>query len=270
MKKVFALCIGVLLFASCEPESIGPEIEETNVDQSSFERARGGTKVDVCHKGKIINVSVNSLSGHQGHGDAVDMDGDGYFDIDNSCSETDCDDNSYSEDNSCVQIGDLTEGGIVFYIAPIPTDLDGDGTLDTGLVAAPSDQNPMILWYNGSYIITGAVGTALGTGQANTNTILFAQGAGIYAAQYCDDLTIGVYNDWFMPSKDALNLMYENIGQGNALGLGNIGGFADFFYSSSSEVNADAAWVQRFDTGVQFSSGVNKHFENHIRAVRTF
>ena len=268
MKKVFVLCIGVLLFASCELESISSEEVETTTKTNLRSNKEG--KVNVCHKGKIINVSVHALSGHQRHGDAVDMDDDGYFDIDNSCSETDCDDNSYASDNICAQIGDLIEGGIVFYLAPTPTDLDGDGILDTGLVAAPSNQNPTIQWYNGSYIDTGAIETALGTGQANTNTIILAQGAGSYAAKYCDDLTIGIYNDWFLPSKDELNWMYENIGQGNALGLGNLGGFEDFFYSSSSEINADAAWVQRFDTGVQFSSGINKHFENYIRAVRAF
>ena len=32
-------------------------------------------------------------------------------------------------------IGDYRDGGIVFYIANEPTDLDGDGDLDTGLVA---------------------------------------------------------------------------------------------------------------------------------------
>ena len=39
-------------------------------------------------------------------------------------------------------IGDLRDGGIVFYIAPTPTDLDGDGDLDTGLVCAEEDLNP--------------------------------------------------------------------------------------------------------------------------------
>jgi hypothetical protein len=30
-------------------------------------------------------------------------------------------------------IGDLVAGSVVFYIAPTPTDLDGNGTLDLGL-----------------------------------------------------------------------------------------------------------------------------------------
>ena len=39
------------------------------------------------------------------------------------------------------QIGDYRDGGIVFYIASPPVDLDGDGDLDTGLVCAIQDQN---------------------------------------------------------------------------------------------------------------------------------
>jgi hypothetical protein len=49
-------------------------------------------KVKICHKGKIILVDYHSVPAHQGHGDAVDKDNDGYFDIDNACSAVDCDD----------------------------------------------------------------------------------------------------------------------------------------------------------------------------------
>jgi hypothetical protein len=49
-------------------------------------------KVKVCHKGNIILVDFHAVPAHKGHGDAVDLDCDGYFDIDNACSEVDCDD----------------------------------------------------------------------------------------------------------------------------------------------------------------------------------
>jgi hypothetical protein len=49
-------------------------------------------KVKVCHKGKIILIDFHAVPAHQGHGDAVDKDCDGYFDIDNACGEVDCDD----------------------------------------------------------------------------------------------------------------------------------------------------------------------------------
>ena len=49
-------------------------------------------KVNVCHKGKIIRIDIHAVPAHQGHGDAIDMDNDGYFTGDNACSEPDCDD----------------------------------------------------------------------------------------------------------------------------------------------------------------------------------
>lgn len=73
MKKILlSLCpfICMLLLAGCECEE----------------------KVKLCHKGKIIYVDSHALSAHKGHGDAVDLDGDGYFAGDNACSEPDCED----------------------------------------------------------------------------------------------------------------------------------------------------------------------------------
>lgn len=49
-------------------------------------------KVVVCHKGKVIKINIHALQAHVSHGDAVDMDGDGFFTGDNACSEPDCDD----------------------------------------------------------------------------------------------------------------------------------------------------------------------------------
>lgn len=49
-------------------------------------------KVKVCHKGKIIWIDSHALKAHKGHGDAVDKDCDGYFDIESACGEVDCDD----------------------------------------------------------------------------------------------------------------------------------------------------------------------------------
>ena len=76
---------------SCENDKSVFE-DELELVGSSEEKDKKNSKIDICHNGKVINVSVNAIGAHQGHGDAIDADGDGYFDIDSSCSETDCDD----------------------------------------------------------------------------------------------------------------------------------------------------------------------------------
>lgn len=76
---------------SCENEESAFE-KDLQMADSKSEADVKNKKVDVCHNGRVINISINAVGAHQGHGDAVDLDGDGYFDIDNSCSETDCND----------------------------------------------------------------------------------------------------------------------------------------------------------------------------------
>ena len=78
--------------------------------------------------------------------------------------------------------------------------------------------------------MSGANGSSIGSGYHNTLEIVnngcspSALGNRI-AAEVCDSLILGGYNDWFLPSQEELYLMHSNIGQGNNLGLGNIGGF---------------------------------------------
>jgi hypothetical protein len=62
----------------------------------------------------------------------------------------------------------------------------------------------------------------LGTGNANTNTVVSNQGAGNYAAKLCSDLVLGSYSDWYLPSKDELNKLFLN--------KTAIGGFANNYY----------------------------------------
>jgi hypothetical protein len=82
------------------------------------------------------------------------------------------------------------------------------------------------------------------------------------AAQLGNDLIVDGYSDWFLPSKDELNLMYTN------LKVTGFGGFTEYYYWSSSEPNASTAWVQVFSDGHQGSRG--KSNGERVRAVRAF
>lgn len=164
------------------------------------------------------------------------------------------------EDVKIRAIGSKHQGGIIFYL---------DGTGKHGLIAAPKDQNNTGLqWFNDSFVITDALGTDVGTGLANTNMITQIQGEGNYAASLAANLVIGAYSDWYLPSKDELNLMYNNIGPGAPAPFTNIGGFIGYDYWSSSEASTNNAAGQNFATGVQSFYG--KSGLLYVRAIRAF
>jgi len=112
--------------------------------------------------------------------------------------------------------------------------------------------------------IPGAEGTAIGTGARNTDEITpyGCSTAGIAAAVAAAYISPSGYFDWYLPSKDELNLMYQN------LHVAGLGGFVGVVYWSSSEIDVNNAWDQFFGNGVQFVDG--KNFARRVRAVRAF
>ena len=172
------------------------------------------------------------------------------------------------------QVGDFYGGGVVFYIF-VEADAGYIAGETHGLIAAVEDQANNILsyirWYNGSYVTTGATGTAVGTGADNTTTIISVQGATetSYAAGLARAYTGGGYTDWFLPSKDELNLMYLNRATINTTAASNSGSdFSNWYYWSSTEDDNGNAWYQNFSNGNQ--SNGNKDSAISVRAVRAF
>jgi len=147
-------------------------------------------------------------------------------------------------------IGQSYQGGKIAYI---------DSTGQHGLIAATQDQGEDIQWYNASSL-TGATGTAIGTGFANTNAIIAAQSSGSYAANIARDYNGGGYTDWFLPSTDELNELYAH--------QYAIGGFVDAYYWSSNEFDINDAVIQRFGNGAFYR--YNKSNTAIVRAVRAF
>ncbi len=169
------------------------------------------------------------------------------------------------------QLGDYRDGGVVFYLASSPTDIDGDGNVDLGLVCAIEDQSMGIQWYNGTYLNTGSTAIALGTGNTNTAAIIFAQNEIVtsYAAGLARDYRGGGYTDWFLPSKDELNQIFEKRSMINTTAAENNG--SDFLtnaYWSSTEIDNYYAWGQSFSNGEQYN--FFKNYSANVRAVRAF
>ena len=160
-------------------------------------------------------------------------------------------------------IGQTYQGGIIFY-------LDASGC--HGLISAPSDIGTQVQWFAGTYLDTRAYGSGLFEGKYNTQIINSTQSLGgpnsNSAAEICDFFSLGGFNDWYLPSIEELNKMYQNIGSGNSLGLANLGGFAANFYWSSSEINYGDSWKLDFNNGTP--SPNNKYYGLYVRPVRAF
>ena len=148
-------------------------------------------------------------------------------------------------------IGQNRLGGVIFYI---------DGTGQHGLISATNDQSTGAQWgCYGTFI--GGTATAIGTGKTNTTRIVNLCSEAGRAARICDDLVLGGYSDWFLPSKDELNQMY--------LQKATIGGFADYYYYSSTELNEYYASYQLFSNGSQTLSSY-RWSSYYVRAIRAF
>lgn len=158
-------------------------------------------------------------------------------------------------------IGDFKYGGVIFYI---------DDTEKHGLVCAVSDQSAGTEWGCYGVPITGADGTAIGTGAQNTIDIEAGCPTAGTAADICANITINSFSDWFLPSKDELNEMHENKAIIDATATANSGtSFSNSYYWSSSEATSDNAWAQDYAGGNQISGG-DKSASVKVRAIRAF
>jgi hypothetical protein len=139
-------------------------------------------------------------------------------------------------------IGDLRDGGIVFWI-------DGNGG---GKVCALEDEPTTLNWYDAMSLFDSYTNSDTGT---------------------------GVYNDWYLPNKDELQLMYANLQRfgcstntpsatDSGLCETRKGDFSISWYWSSTEFEGSNAGGQDFGNGNQGSG--NKGIKNFVRAVRAF
>ncbi|MHB9296735.1 hypothetical protein PilKf_02510 [Pillotina sp. SPG140] len=152
-------------------------------------------------------------------------------------------------------------GGIIFFDMGFA--IDGWRYLE----AAPKDFQVAVRWGpNGN---VGANQVVLGSGKQNTELIISTHGKEtVGAAQMAtaDAASYTGYDDWFLPSKDELDLLYKN------LKVKGLGGFGSGWYWSSSEIG-DSAWRQQFSDGSQDGDHLSygtKPNAHSVRAIRRF
>ena len=138
------------------------------------------------------------------------------------------------------------------------------------MIAAVQDDSS-IRFYNGSDAVSGATGTAIGTGSANTDAIIDVAVATetSYAAGLARANTGGGYTDWFLPSKAELNKMWLERETINTTASANGGSnlSANYYWSSSESTNV-RAWQQYFGNG--YGEYYYKNYTSKVRAVLAF
>ena len=191
-------------------------------------------------------------------------------------------DNKANESEITYKVGDKgPSGGYIFY------DCDADNTEDGGagedglkssvcgwryLEAAPSDATTVEGSTTTDFPSWGPdgknYGTETGIGKGKSNTELILEETGDFpafnaCAEYGKDTK---YTDWFLPSKDELNLMYTVLKVEK-----KTGSFAAEWYWSSSEAAApsDDRVEQHFSDGDTNESGGERAFAK-VRPVRRF
>ena len=144
-------------------------------------------------------------------------------------------------------------GGIVFY------DKGDDSDGWRYLEAWSADEGE----YQWKTSTTGTSGTSMEVGSGFTNTYTAMAGAEHPAAGVARNASHGGFNDWFLPSKDELDLMFQRKQE--------IGNFEAFYYWSSSEDvdNDGSAWAQWFGTS-GFQTTLGKTNDPWVRVIRRF
>lgn len=165
--------------------------------------------------------------------------------------------NGIYENGKIYSVGDTgPAGGIIFYVNP---NYEDDGWMY--LEAAPADEADSP--WGATNPVSGADSLLVGSGKQNTSDIVKSGPVGVRAADRCYLKWSGGYNDWFLPSRDELVLIYEEL---RVKAIGNI---SPVIYWSSSEITGSSACsIDMNNNGGIATDGKNSN--RRVRAVRRF
>ncbi|MCP4704598.1 MAG: DUF1566 domain-containing protein [candidate division Zixibacteria bacterium] len=154
-----------------------------------------------------------------------------------------------------LSIGEFYGGGIIFWV---------DASEKHGLIADTVDLNSAK--WGPQWNQTGATANGVYAGISNTDSIIANQSPNNFAAELCADYGITrnnvYYDDWYLPSKAELTLLYNAEA---SLGDYKLPPHTETYWSSTEETSSKA---YQFSNG-QFGTST-KNLEYNVRAIRAF
>jgi hypothetical protein len=161
-------------------------------------------------------------------------------------------------------IGEQFGGGVIFHLWK-----DAQG-VEHGLIVDKTDLSTSQAWSNIDQTIIGPAAQSSWDGLSNSNAIVGQAGHTSSAAALCLNSTNGGQSDWYLPSVQELNMLWNNY-YTVARSLTQISGATQLqpaVYWSSTEYDYYHAWNFTFINGnAYYDYKSNTHY---VRAVRAF
>ena len=162
-------------------------------------------------------------------------------------------------------IGEAFGGGVVFHLWK-----DALG-VEHGLIIDKTDLSTAQVWSNIDATLIGPSAQSSWDGLSNSNAIVGQAGHTSSASALCLISTNGAQSDWYLPSVQELNMLWNNY-YTVARSLTQISGATQLQpanYWSSTEYGDYNVWGFDFNDGDTYSF-FNKYNTSYVRAVRAF
>ena len=161
-------------------------------------------------------------------------------------------------------IGEQFGGGVIFHLFK-----DAQG-VEHGLIVDKTDLSTSQVWSNIQTTLIGPSAQSNFDGLNNSTAIVGQSGHTNSAAALCLNSTNGGQSDWYLPSIQELNMLWNNY-YTVARSISQIAGATQLgsnVYWSSSEYNASNALSFGFSSG--YANIYIKNYTYYVRAVRAF
>lgn len=161
-------------------------------------------------------------------------------------------------------IGEQFGGGVIFHL------FKDNAGVEHGLIVDKTDLSTAQAWSNIDQVLIGPAAQSNWDGLSNSNAIINQAGHINSAAALCLNSANGGQSDWYLPSVQELNMLWNN-NYTVSRAISQIAGATQLsaaFCWSSSESGYDGAWTFAFSSGPAYNGNKGNTF--YVRAVRAF